>query len=310
MGTDETLPVAAGATASGAYDSGTRNIMLTLAYDGTRYQGWQVQPNGESVQSCVESAVQKLTGESRRVYCAGRTDAGVHAAGQIANFWTNSGIPAVNLRRGLQRFLPDDVIVVSVRDVALNFHATYSAVSKLYRYVLSDAEVIPPFLIRYVHRSRFQLNHEDMAVAAGYLQGTHDFRCFESEYPNKSTSIRTVTHASVQRLPYWNPWQASHGWSTQALSVPDAAAHQAIVFDIAADGFLYNMVRAIVGTLIEIGRGKRSPKSMQDVIQSRDRSFAGITAPACGLMLMHVDYPPELLDRELQGSRTFCEAET
>jgi len=250
-----------------------------------------VQPNGLSVQACVESAVERLTGDRQRVYCAGRTDAGVHALGQVANFPTNSHIPIDNIRRGLQTFLPEDIVIVAAKDVSKAFHATYSAVRKRYRYVIHDGDVCPPFLKRYVHRSLKQLDAGRMAEAAGYLLGTHDFRCFESKFPNKSTSIRTIMDVSVQRLPYWLPWTtpqdgvAVHGVQRDQPGLP------LIVFEVMADGFLYNMVRAIVGTLTEIGLGKQSPESLGDVVRSMDRTKAGMTAMPNGLYLVSVDYP-------------------
>jgi tRNA pseudouridine38-40 synthase len=271
-----------------------RNIMLTIAYEGTSYRGWQVQPNGVSIQQCVEQAVTRLTGETRRVFCAGRTDAGVHAIGQIANFHTDSQVPIENMRRGLQRFLPEDITIVSVREVAKQFHSTYSAIRKRYRYLICDADVCPPFLNRFVYRCRYHLNVDRMAEAVQYLLGTHDFRCFETQFPNKSTSTRTIMEASIERIPVWDPWSARHLWKSEHGRSYSHAERPLILFEVMADGFLYNMVRAIVGTLAEVGRGKGPPELLRDVIESMDRRQAGITVPACGLYLVHVDYPEEL----------------
>ena len=276
-----------------------RNIMLTIAYDGTGYRGWQVQPNGLSVQECVERAVQRLTGESPRVFCAGRTDAGVHALGQVANFHTSCSIPIENVRRGLQCFLPEDISIVTVADVATRFHATYSAVKKRYRYVICDSDVVPPFLNRFVHRCRFHLDVDLMAEATQYLLGTHDFRCFETQYPNKSSSVRNIMEATIQRIEGWQPWSASHDWNPVHGRTYHNFDHPIIVFEVMADGFLYNMVRAIVGTLMEVGRRKYEPQFVRNIIQSQDRSQAGITAPAEGLYLVKVDYPEQLLQPEL-----------
>lgn len=270
-----------------------RNIMLTIAYDGAHYQGWQVQPSGLSVQDCVESAVEKLTGDLQRVYCAGRTDSGVHALGQVANFPTNTSIPIANIRRGLQTFLPEDIVIVEAREVPTSFHATYSAVSKRYRYIIHDGDVCPPFLKHYVHRSQKQLDVDRMAEAAAFLLGTHDFRCFEKHFPNKSTSVRTIMDVSVKRHSCWLPWTSPHNWSPIHGARHDQPEQPLIVFEVMADGFLYNMVRAIVGTLMEIGRGKQSPESLGDVIRSMDRSQAGMTAMPNGLYLVSVDYPEE-----------------
>jgi tRNA pseudouridine38-40 synthase len=279
--------------------SARRNIMLTIAYDGTAYRGWQVQPNGLSVQECVERAVQRLTGESPRVFCAGRTDAGVHALGQVANFHTSCSIPIENVRRGLQCFLPEDISIVTVADVAASFHATYSAVKKRYRYVICDSDVVPPFLNRFVHRCRFHLDVNLMAEATQCLLGTHDFRCFETQYPNKSSSVRNIMEATIQRIEGWQPWSSPHDWNPVHGRTYQNFDRPLIVFEVMADGFLYNMVRAIVGTLMEVGRRKYEPQFVRHIIQSQDRSQAGITAPAEGLYLVKVDYPEQLLQPEL-----------
>lgn len=283
-------PVAEAEAASAA-----RNIMLTIAYDGTLYKGWQVQPNGLSIQECVERAVQRLTGEKRRVFCAGRTDAGVHALGQVANFHTDSRVPIENIRRGLQCSLPEDITIVSAAEVATKFHSTYSATRKRYRYVICDNDVCPPFLNRFVHRSRYHLNVEQMSSAVQHLLGTHDFRCFETKFPNKSTSVRTIMEATIGRISAWSPWCSAHDWQPAYGRQYFNAERPMIVFEVMADGFLYNMVRTIVGTLLEVGRAKNPPEYLTQVIESMDRTQAGITAPASGLYLVQVDYPEELM---------------
>jgi len=271
-----------------------RNLMLTISYDGTLYKGWQVQPNGLSIQECIERAVLRLTGEKRRVFCAGRTDAGVHALGQVANFHTDCRVPIENVRRGLQCALPEDITIVSACEVAPTFHSTYSAVRKRYRYVICDSDVCPPFLNRFVHRCRYHLNVDKMADAVQHLLGTHDFRCFETKFPNKSTSTRTIMEATIGRLSTWSPWCSPHDWQPAYGRQYFNAERPMIVFEVMADGFLYNMVRAIVGTLLEVGRGKSPPEYLAQVIESMDRTRAGITAPASGLYLVHVDYPEDL----------------
>ena len=273
----------------------SRNLMLTIAYDGTSYCGWQIQPDGPTVQEYVEAATEKLMGTRHRVLCAGRTDSGVHALGQVASFQTESKIPAGKIRQGLQRFLPRDISIVGVRDVSQDFHATFSAVRKRYRYLIHDGPVIPPFLRNQVHHSRRMLNVPVMQQALPFLLGTHDFRCFETNYPNKATSVRTVEQATIQRLPHWSLWNPDHRWVP-----PDARPHEdplspLISFEIVADGFLYNMVRAIVGTLTRIGTGLWEPEYMGEVVASMDRGMAGSTAPPEGLYLVQVDYPEEQL---------------
>lgn len=267
-----------------------RNLGIVLAYDGTQYQGWQVQPNGPTVQAEVESAIHKLTGERLRVYSASRTDSGVHALGQVANFTTESRIEAGQFRRGLQRFLPDDIRPVLCREVPDDFHATFSSVRKTYRYLLHDGPVLPPFLRHYVTVSRQALNVKAMQEAAVFLQGKHDFRCFETQWPNKSTSVRTIESASFHRLAPWDIWNNQTQYQPSDPRSHEAPLQPLICFTVTADGFLYNMVRAIIGTLLDVGTGRKPPDHMRHVIESQDRSLAGSTAPPTGLFLVEVDY--------------------
>ena len=263
-----------------------RTIKLTIAYDGTDYVGWQVQPNGPSVQAAVERAIEKLTGEKLRIMAAGRTDSGVHAIGQVAAFKTKATIPPDRFRQGLQTFLPDEILIRSSEEVHELFHATYWAQRKHYRYVICNAHLMSPFVRRYCLQFHGELNLDHMNQAAGDLLGTHDFRCFESHFPNKATSIRTIESAVLTRQSSWTAWDAD-----------DATAENPegdfIWFDIEADGFLYNMVRTIVGTLIKIGRGFWPPEMMKQIVEQQDRSQAGETAPPQGLYLVRVDYRTE-----------------
>ncbi len=262
-----------------------RNVRLTLAYDGTDYVGWQVQPNGLSVQTVVERAIRELTGESVQLLAAGRTDSGVHALGQVANFRTGSAIPGEKMQLGLQSFLPDDVVVRDVADVPEDFHATYSAKKKRYRYIIHNSRVANPFVRRYAWQFRGDLDSPAMHAAAQTLLGTHDFRCFESHFPNKATSVRTVLEATVGRYSHWPVWS-----QPDSLERPLEPDGEFIWFDIVADGFLYNMVRAIVGTLIQVGRRRWTAEDVSRIVAGQDRSQAGETAPAHGLYLVHVDY--------------------
>ena len=262
------------------------NIRLTLAYDGTDYVGWQVQPRGRTVQGEVEAAITAISGESARVLAAGRTDSGVHALGQVANFHSEFPIAGEQWRPALQSKLPADVVVLQSRVVDDNFHATYSAKSKRYRYVIRRAETEDPFLRRYAWRVKTELDVAAMAAAARTLLGPHDFRCFESHWPNKVSSVRTVLDVAWQTVDRWP------AWSLEPLSErpEDGVRDEFLCFEIEADGFLYNMVRAIVGTLVEIGRGKLPVESMREIVDARDRGRAGETAPAHGLYLASVTY--------------------
>jgi tRNA pseudouridine38-40 synthase len=285
-----------------------RNIRLTLTYDGTNYVGWQVQPNGPSVQEAIETAIRKLTGETVRVLSAGRTDSGVHALGQVANFRTESTIPIGQFRPALENFLPDDIAVRSADEVPADFHATYWAVRKRYRYVILNRRDRHPLLRNNVLRYTPPLDVAAMQAAANRLIGTHDFRSFESEFGTRASSVRTVTEATFSRCAEWPVWSAEDGGRRSdigcqrskiqsairnpqsAIETTHPAPEDFVCFDIVADGFLYNMVRAIVGTLLHVGRGRWSADDVQRILENRDRSQAGETAPARGLYLMDVEY--------------------
>ena len=262
-----------------------------LSYDGTNYVGWQIQPNGPSVQQTVEDAIRRLTGETVSLRAAGRTDSGVHAIGQVANFHTASAVPVRQFQSGLHNFLPDDIAVRRVDEVGEDFHATYRATRKHYRYVIHNSRIRHPFLGRYAWRVSRKLNVIAMQQAARELVGTYDFRCFESHFPNKASSVRTVSEAIVserRECPMWNATGPLPG-ATRSPSGID----EFIWLDFAADGFLYNMVRAMTGTLVNVGLGRWTPADVCRIINSRDRSQAGETAPPHGLYLLRVDYGAE-----------------
>jgi tRNA pseudouridine38-40 synthase len=243
-----------------------RNIKLTLGYDGTDFSGWQTQPGFRTVQETLEAAIGSLTGERIRANASGRTDTGVHAVGQVVNFYSNTGHPPEVLVRAINAHLPPDVVVREAADVPQAFDANRDARRKLYRYVIHDGTVPDLFLRRYCHHTRHRLDATAMRQAAAVLRGRHDFRSFETEWPNRMSSVRTITHLALNRLGDW------------------------IWLDIEADGFLYNMVRAIAGTLINVGRGYWLPSQVADILQAGDRRQAGPTAPAQGLFLMRVTY--------------------
>ena len=249
-----------------------RTIKLTLAYDGANYAGWQVQPRQPTVQAVCQRAIAKILGEEVDLVGSGRTDSGVHALAQVASFDTRTKMPADTLRRALDANLPEDIAVLAAVDVRPGFHARRDAVRKRYRYVIQDGRIADVFRRRYAWHVRQTLDAERMHAAAQSLCGEHDFRSFESQCPNRASSVRTVTDASVAR-----PADLPH----------------LIYFEIEANGFLYNMVRAIVGSLVEVGRGAQPAAWLADVLAARDRDRAGMTAPAHGLFLVRVDYTEE-----------------
>jgi len=276
-----------------------RTLRMTLAYDGTNYCGWQVQPNGVALQAVVEQALLDFTGEPTRVVASGRTDAGVHAVGQVVSFTTRLTAPCRGFLHGLPIHLPGDVVVRAVDEAPAGFNARYDARRKWYRYVIHNNPIRIPFLRSYTLWQRSRLDDQAMDAALRYIVGTHDFRCFETQWPNRSSSVRTVFHASVTRTAGWNAWAT--GGPTTAAPRESTAAMAAIAaaspadpdflcFDIEADGFLYNMVRAIAGTLIHIGRGRWTPEDMRRILETGDRTHAGETAPPQGLYLMQVGY--------------------
>jgi tRNA pseudouridine38-40 synthase len=243
-----------------------RNLKLTLSYDGSDFNGWQTQPEFRTVQETLEKAITAVT--SKKVYAnaSGRTDAGVHAIGQVVNFYSDTRLAPEVLLRALNAHLPDDVAVSDCCDATQSFDANKDALRKLYRYVILDSPVRSPFMHRYAAMSRHRLDAPAMARASQCLVGRHDFHSFETEWPNRLTSIRTVTQLSVNRV-------GAYVW-----------------IDVEADGFLYNMVRAVAGTLINVGRGYWPEEKVVAILNAEDRAEAGPTAPARGLFLMRVTY--------------------
>jgi tRNA pseudouridine38-40 synthase len=244
-----------------------RNIKLILSYDGSDFSGWQTQPRVRTVQATLEEAIRQLTAvEKVHANASGRTDAGVHAIGQVVNFRTESKLPAHIIMRALNATLPHDVVISSATEVAEEFDANRHATRKLYRYVIYDGLIPQLFLRKYSLQTGFRLDARAMQRASLCLLGQHDFRCFESHWPNRQTSVRTITHLAVNRF-------SDYIW-----------------IDVEADGFLYNMVRSIAGTLINVGRGFWPESEVVRILEAQDRDQAGPTAPPQGLFLMRVTY--------------------
>jgi tRNA pseudouridine38-40 synthase len=285
-----------------------RTLKLTLAYDGTAYAGWQYQPDQVTVQETLEDAIAKVTGQKVRVLASGRTDAGVHALGQVVGFRTESRLPPEVFRRAINANLPDDIAVLKVADVADNFHAISHVHCKCYRYVIHDGPAPNVFHRHYAwHYVYGRLDAEAMQRAAAALLGTHDFSSFETAGAPRVTSVRTIFRLTVQRSRAGEGGLDGVGGvertnanyiDRDAAGMPGksmsdegrAGDGDFIVIEVEADGFLYNMVRAIVGTLVEVGRGRRAESWPGKVLRAANRSAAGPTAPPQGLCLVRVEY--------------------
>jgi tRNA pseudouridine38-40 synthase len=239
---------------------------ITLAYDGTDYVGWQRQAAGTSIQGLLEDALREFGDGDVAVAGAGRTDAGVHALAQVATFALVRAVPADVMVRALNAKLPEAVRITSAVEVPASFHARFDACAKTYRYRIWNGDVMPPFERCYAWHVPGALNVAAMQRAAALLRGEHDFAAFQSAGSDVATTVRTL--------------------SSSALAADGAL----LVYEATADGFLRHMVRAIVGSLVEIGRGRKAPDWLTRVLASRDRSAAGRTAPACGLFLVAVEY--------------------
>ena len=244
----------------------TKRILLTVSYDGTAYCGWQYQDNGPSIQNELEQAIAKATGAFSRVTGASRTDAGVHALGQRAHFDTGSSIPPEKYPFVLNRFLPEDIRVTAGRQVPQDFHARFQAVGKLYTYRIHNAPHASAVFRFCTAHVPLTLDVDQMRSCGQALLGTHDFSAFAASGGQAKTTVRTIDFFSVDR------------------------AGEEVTVRVHGNGFLYNMVRIIAGTLIDVGHGKLDPGCMARAIESKNRLDLGVTAPACGLELTRVEY--------------------
>ena len=243
-----------------------KRIGIVVAYDGTRYNGWQIQPNGVTIQGLLNETLTKLLGEKIEVHGASRTDAGVHSLGNVAVFDTNSRIPGEKISYALNQFLPEDIKIQLSEEVEPDFHPRYADSEKTYQYRILNRHFPVPTERLYSYWYHYHLDVEKMREATGYLIGQHDFASFCGAGAQVKSTIRTITGMEVYK------------------------DGDIITIEVKGTGFLYNMVRIISGTLIEIGNGQYPPQRMREILEACDRAAAGPTAPAHGLTLVGIEY--------------------
>jgi tRNA pseudouridine38-40 synthase len=266
---------------------------ITLAYDGTDFQGWQVQPGLPTIQGELQAALGRITDETPLPQGSGRTDAGVHALAQVASFALHAPIPPENLLRALNRTLPPSIRVSEARTVRSTFHARHSAIAKSYEYRILQGSDCPPFLARFVYCCPWPLNLDALQAAARAFEGEHDFKSFAATDPD-------IAHRATSSPHHENPPELniapgstlrtifSSIWEKRPTDAGDLLAYR-----VRGNGFLHHMVRNLVGTMIDIGRGHLAVDDIPGILAACSRSVAGPTAPARGLFLHSVDYPPE-----------------
>ena len=249
-----------------------RNLKLILAYDGTDFSGWQVQPESSTIQGTLASAIGRITGEKVLPQGSGRTDAGVHALAQVATFATDSIIPAANLVIALNDILPASIRVLEVTDVPSEFHARKSAHGKTYRYRMYRGTICTPFLARYVWHYPYPLDELAMSDAARLIEGEHDFTSFAAADPERG--LEADGSLNIRRV-------FSSIWRREG---------DEFIYEVQGSGFLHHMVRNLIGTYLLVGKGTLKPGDMARILKTKNRSAAGATAPASGLYLVKVDY--------------------
>lgn len=244
-----------------------KRVLLRIAYDGSKYHGWQVQPNKITVQEVINRELSSLLKEEIQVIGASRTDAGVHALGNVAVFDSNTQIPSEKISYALNQRLPEDIVVRESREVPLDFHPRYQNSIKTYQYTILNSNFPSPINRFYSYFVYYPMDLEKMKKAASYLIGSHDFKSFCSTKTQVIDTVRTIYNISIEK------------------------EDETIKITISGNGFLYNMVRIIVGTLIKVGFSQYSPEDVLDMLMKMDRNVVGPTAPAHGLMLLGIEYP-------------------
>jgi tRNA pseudouridine38-40 synthase len=249
-----------------------RNLKLVLAYDGSEFSGWQVQPDAATIQGTLASAIGRVTGEKVLPQGSGRTDAGVHALAQVATFATESPIPEQNLAKALNDILPPSIRVLDATEAPQEFHARKSANAKTYRYRMHRGAICPPFLARYVWHYPYPVDEDAMRLAATFVLGEHDFTSFAAVDSERGREDETISN--VRRI-FESTWERTK---------------EELIYTVRGNGFLYHMVRNLVGTFVLVGKGTLKPDSIAEILRARNRSAAGATAPAGGLFLVSVEY--------------------
>jgi tRNA pseudouridine38-40 synthase len=249
-----------------------RNLKLTVSYDGSEFAGWQIQPDAATVQGVLASAIGRITGEKVLPQGSGRTDAGVHALAQVSTFTTESSVPTANFVKALNDILPVSIRVLEASEAAADFHARKSARAKTYRYRIYRQAICPPFLARYVWHYPFPLDEAVMERAAKLVEGEHDFTSFAAVDPERGSEDAPASN--VRRI-FLSQWKREA---------------EELLYTVRGSGFLHHMVRNLVGTFVLVGKGTWLPEDIVRILELRNRSAAGATAPACGLYLVSVEY--------------------
>jgi tRNA pseudouridine38-40 synthase len=252
-----------------------RNIKLVLSYDGSAFNGWQVQPDRPTIQGTLAEVMQRITGEKVLPQGSGRTDAGVHALAQVASFQSTSTIPLENFVKALNSLLPESIRVLSAEEVRADFHARHCAQAKTYQYRIYRGSICPPFLAKYVYHHPYPLDEEAMKQAATLVIGEHDFTSFAAVDPDRTQSSEVDGTPENVRTIFTSAWERGG---------------DELVYTVRGNGFLHHMVRNLVGTFLLVGKGTLKPEDIGRILEARNRSAAGATAPARGLYLVSVEY--------------------
>jgi tRNA pseudouridine38-40 synthase len=252
-----------------------RNIKLVISYDGAWFNGWQIQPDRPTIQGALSDAILRITGERVLPQGSGRTDAGVHALAQVASFPTTSSIPLENFVKALNSILPDSVRVLTMEEAAADFHARHCAKAKTYEYRIYRGSICPPFLAKYAYHHPYPLEEDAMKEAAKLVVGEHDFTSFAAVDPDRTQSLAEGATLDNVRTIFTSQW-VRHG--------------EELLYTVRGDGFLHHMVRNLVGTFLIVGKGSLGPEDIPRILEAKNRSAAGATAPARGLYLVSVEY--------------------